>query len=145
MRKSSGPIAGAWPNCRRDLHAACDRAKIPHCSPNDLRRTFASWLKQRGVDSGVVARLLGHTSTKMVDFVYGKLDLETLARAVALLGGTRAGQTPAASTDTTDNHWQLTDCESRRCAMKPLCSDPESNQGHADFQSAALPAELSER
>jgi len=54
-------------------------------SPNDLRRTFASWLKQRGVDSAIVARLLGHGSTKMVDLVYGRLDLDTLAGAVALL------------------------------------------------------------
>ena len=27
-------------------------------------RTFASWLKRRGVDSMVVARLMGHTSTR---------------------------------------------------------------------------------
>ena len=40
-------------------------------TPNDLRRTFASWLKQSGQDSLVVARLMGHTSTRMVELVYG--------------------------------------------------------------------------
>ena len=63
-----------WPNVRRDLAVACRHAGIPRVSPNDLRRTFASWLKQRGVDSMVVARLLGHSSTAMVERVYGRLN-----------------------------------------------------------------------
>ncbi len=93
LRQAGGPVVGAWPNCRRDLAAACVRAGIARCSPNDLRRSFASWLKQRGVDSAVVAKLLGHSSTKMVDLVYGRLDFDTLAGAVALLSdGGRAGQ-----------------------------------------------------
>jgi len=52
-------------------------------SPNDLRRTCATWMKQEGVDSAVVAKLLGHTSSRMVYLVYGQLANETLARAVA--------------------------------------------------------------
>lgn len=87
LRRPSGPVVGNWGNARRALHDACARAKIPHCSPNDLRRTFASWLKQRGVDSAIVAPLLGHSSTKMVDLVYGQIDTATMARAVALLPG----------------------------------------------------------
>jgi site-specific recombinase XerC len=31
---------------------------MTHVSPNDLRRTFASWMKQAGVDSKAVAELL---------------------------------------------------------------------------------------
>jgi len=85
LRQASGPIVGMWPNCRRDLTAACKRAKIARCSPNDLRRTFASWLKQAGADSAAVARLLGHRSTKMVDLVYGHFDNATLAQTTALL------------------------------------------------------------
>jgi integrase len=67
---------------RRDLGDACNRAGIDPVSPNNLRRTYASWLKQRGVDSAVVAKLLGHTSTRMVDLVYGHLADDTLAAAV---------------------------------------------------------------
>ena len=109
LRRASGPVVGAWPNCRRDLKAACVRAGIAAVSPNDLRRTFASWLKQRGVDSAVVARLLGHSSTKMVDLVYGRLDMATLAGAMSVLCrapgeiDTPAAQAPAVSTDTADN------------------------------------------
>lgn len=54
-RKSSGPIVGEWINVRRDLAAACARAGIAKISPNDLRRTLASWLKQQGEDSFIVA------------------------------------------------------------------------------------------
>ena len=59
---------------RRDLLAkACARDKIPVVTPNDLRRTFASLLKQAGNDSMVVAKLLGDWTTRMVELVYGHL------------------------------------------------------------------------
>ncbi len=45
-KRSVGPIVEPWLNVRRDLHAASVRAGIQHVSPNNLRRTFASWLKQ---------------------------------------------------------------------------------------------------
>jgi integrase len=44
-----------WVNVRRDLAAACRRAGIERVTPNDLRRTFASGMKQGGEDSAVVA------------------------------------------------------------------------------------------
>lgn len=113
-RCNSGPppsnlvIGHPWlNNCRRDLAAICTRTHAPGCSvpgprrvpkqgnpccagvepvtSNDLRRTFASWLKQRGVDSLVVAHLMGHTTTRMVELVYGRLAEETYRDAVALL------------------------------------------------------------
>ncbi len=83
----TGPIVGAWPNARRDLNAACKRARIAHISPNDLRRTFASWMKQAGVDSRAVADLLGHSSTRMVDLVYGQMNLAAYRNAMAALPG----------------------------------------------------------
>jgi len=67
---------------RRDLALACKAARIRRVTPNDLRRTFASWLKQRGVDSMVVAKLLGHTSTRMVELVYGHLNDPSKIEAV---------------------------------------------------------------
>lgn len=86
-RKMLGPIVTRWRNVRRDLAIAAELAKVPRVTPNDLRRTFASWLKNAGADSAVVARLLGHASTKMVDLVYGRLSTETLAGAVDRLPG----------------------------------------------------------
>ncbi len=81
-----GPVVAKWGNVRRAMQIACDKAKIGfHVTPNDLRRTFASWLKNKGIDSAIVARLLGHSSTKMVDLVYGRLSEATLLGALAHL------------------------------------------------------------
>lgn len=79
------PVVQPWGNVRRDLAAACKRAGVPRVSPNDLRRTFASWLVQQGVPPLTVATLMGHSSSRMVEKVYGKLSAEVLDTAVAKL------------------------------------------------------------
>jgi integrase len=91
---AAGPVVQPWGNSRRDLAAACRRAGIGQASANDLRRTFASWLKQKGVDSMTVARLMGHTTSRMVELVYGHLTADTLKGAVALLSGSGGRGTP---------------------------------------------------
>lgn len=68
----------AWGNARRDIAAACASAEIPTVTWNDLRRTFASLLVQAGVPPHVVAKLLGHTTTAMVDRVYGRQTADSL-------------------------------------------------------------------
>ncbi len=83
----SGPIVEHWGSCRRDLALACARAGVPRVTPNDLRRTFASWLVQARESLFVVATLLGHSSTRMVEQVYGRLDARTLSGAIAKLPG----------------------------------------------------------
>jgi integrase len=60
-------------NVCRDLEAACRRAGIDRCTPNDLRRTHATLLRQAGVDPDVIRRLLGHTTRAMVDSVYAQV------------------------------------------------------------------------
>jgi integrase len=80
----SGVVVAPWLNARRDLIAACQRVCIRPVTPNDLRRTFASWLKQRGVDSMVVARLMGK-SPAMVERVYGYLNDQSLTGAIKIL------------------------------------------------------------
>lgn len=94
-KKRTGKVVQPWHSVRRDLHAAIDRANakrlaedpraqpIPHVSPNDLRRTFASWLVQSGVDLFTVSKLMGHSSTRMVEKVYGKLTRENMQAAIA--------------------------------------------------------------
>lgn len=84
-RAVAGPIVQPWPNVRRDLAVACARAGVPRVTPNDLRRTFASWLVQAGESNFVVSKLLGHSTTKMVDLVYGQLNTATLRSSVAKL------------------------------------------------------------
>jgi integrase len=88
-RQATGYIVGEWGNVRRDLHAACSerRANIPPCSPNDLRRTFATWLANMAVAENIVVALMGHTSSRMVRRVYAQLQPSLLADQMALLTG----------------------------------------------------------
>lgn len=95
-----GKVVEHWGNVRRDLRLAVKAANkkaaeaplrsyqvehIPFVSPNDLRRTFASWLVQAGVPLLTVAALMGHKSTRMLEQVYGHLSAENLESAVAML------------------------------------------------------------
>lgn len=71
------PLA-PWANVRRDLENACAELKIPRVTPNDLRRTHANWLREAGVDTSLIADVLGHTDSRMVERVYGRLRPEQL-------------------------------------------------------------------
>jgi hypothetical protein len=55
-----------WANVRRDLAAACERAHIERCSPNDLRRTFGNWQVVAGVPLFLFAMAMGHKDTRML-------------------------------------------------------------------------------
>jgi len=83
--RQRGRLLAEWPNVRRDLAVACKRVGAPVVTPNDLRRTFASWLVQAGETSYVVAQLLGHSSSAMVERVYGRLSGQTLRTAISRL------------------------------------------------------------
>lgn len=72
------PLGREPNNLRRDIAAACARAGIQPCTPNDLRRTHATLLAEHGVDRDVTRRLLGHTTTRLVDTVYGQPTTEAL-------------------------------------------------------------------
>jgi integrase len=78
-----GLLFRRWSNVRRDLHAACAAVKIPPCSPNDLRRTCATWLRAAGASPDLIAPVMGHADTRMVERVYGRLPLEDLRRRLA--------------------------------------------------------------
>jgi hypothetical protein len=134
----TGPVVEPWLNIRRDLRAACKRAGIPPVSANDLRRTFASWMKQQGEDSAVVAKLMGHSSTRMVDLVYGRLNEENYIRAAARLPAfempepdrsavvAERGQPGRTERRLRSSEEQITEGK--------WCLGPESNQRHGDFQ-----------
>jgi integrase len=81
-RRVQGPLVQRWPNVRRDLAVACKHAGVPRVTSNDLRRTFASWLVQAGESSYVVGQLMGHSSSHMVERVYGRLATKTMRDAV---------------------------------------------------------------
>jgi len=51
------------------LKRACARAGIPRCTPNDLRRTYSTWLRADGVANELSAPTMGHKDTRMLDRV----------------------------------------------------------------------------
>jgi integrase len=83
--RHSGPIVKRWTTPTVTLENSCKRAGIARCTVHDFRRTFASRLKQKGVDSMIVAKLLGHTTSRLVDTTYGHLDIASLREAVRKL------------------------------------------------------------
>jgi integrase len=70
--------------CTRD---ECLRAALAPVTPNDLRRTCATWLRQAGAPVELVAPVLGHVDVKMALRVYARLTPEALgARLLATTG-----------------------------------------------------------
>ncbi len=57
---------------------------IPSVSSNDLRRTYNQWAKQAGVDNDLLAPMMGHSTTRMVEETYGKLPIDKLLRRIDL-------------------------------------------------------------
>ena len=51
----------------------CKKLGLNDVTPNTLRHTHASWLKQKGLPSAYVAENMGHTTPDMVDRTYGHM------------------------------------------------------------------------
>jgi integrase len=80
---ADGNLFSMWHNPRRDIRVACDNANIEPCSPNDLRRTFAHWMRAQHAPVELIAPAMGHADTRMVERVYGKMDPDELALRLA--------------------------------------------------------------
>ncbi len=135
----AGPLVEPWGNVGRDLPAACARAGIARATPNDLRRTYASWMKQAGEDSAVVAKLLGHSSTRMVDLVYGRLADENLVSATSTLPAVTLPGLSSGSRTVADSGAPLTQERSRERkppSAGPSASPPKNNETPRTLQSA---------
>jgi integrase len=82
-----------WGHSRQTLEWACKRAGIARCSANDLRRTFATWLRAEGAAPDLIAPAMGHVNSKMVEMVYGRLSPEALK--ASLEASFRSSSAPA--------------------------------------------------
>lgn len=75
-----GRMFDTWSNPTRDLDVACKHAGIDRVTPNDLRRTYASWLiGDLSMDLDTARRMLGHSSTRMLERVYGQVSQAEMA------------------------------------------------------------------
>lgn len=57
-------------NVRRDLTRICASTKVPRITPNELRHTCATLLNDDGVPLELIADMLGHTTTAMLQRHY---------------------------------------------------------------------------
>jgi integrase len=81
-KKRSEKLFKPWKNMNRDIHLYCGKAGIAPATPNDLRRTFCTWLVNAGTEYAIIAAVIGHTSTKMLEMVYGRVKSEIKKLAV---------------------------------------------------------------
>jgi integrase len=70
---------------KRSFREAVQRAGLEDVHPHDLRRTFGSWLVQRGASIQAVSALLRHSDIRITDRVYAHLNPEELARVARIL------------------------------------------------------------
>lgn len=80
---TDGVLFTRWGNIRRDLADACTKLGIPRCSPNDLRRSYAKWLRNAGIEPALVGPAMGHADGRMVERVYGKMTDSELGDVMA--------------------------------------------------------------
>ena len=98
-----GVLFRPWHNLNRDVAAACERAGIARCSPNDLRRTFAQWHRTKGIGAGDLAIMLRHTTSKLAETTYAKLSGENLGKLLEAKLGPVLNQRETAATSATDD------------------------------------------
>lgn len=82
-RAAHAPLFPRWGNVRRDLAVACEAAEIVVVTPNDLRRTFCTWLAEAGVPELVTASLMGHANSAMIRKVYARIGTAAQVNAIA--------------------------------------------------------------
>ncbi|GAB4490111.1 MAG: site-specific integrase [Thermodesulfovibrionales bacterium] len=80
---------------QRAFRKAIKAAAITNFRFHDLRHTFASSLRQKGVDLHTISKLMGHRDTRMTNR-YSHLSVESLRSAVATLDGTKWTQSEGA-------------------------------------------------
>jgi integrase len=66
-------------NYLRDIRTACKNSGVDPFTPNDLRRTCATWLRRDGVAPDLIAAVCGHVGVDLILRVYGRLSPEDLA------------------------------------------------------------------
>lgn len=96
---TDGRVLLPWaaPNMVQTLQRVGETIGVPAFSANDFRRALASWLRQDGVPPDLVAFMLGHTSSAMVEKVYGRM---TATAAAALIQAAREIRTESVPSHT---------------------------------------------
>jgi integrase len=84
-----GALFRPWVNARRGTLAACERAGLPPLTWNDFRRTYGVWLRREGVAPELIAPTMGHTTSQMVETIYGRLAGTDIAEQMTAMARAR--------------------------------------------------------
>lgn len=74
------PLTWTYPTTIMPRIAA--RLGIASFTPNDLRRTCATWLVRSGASYEIVAQVMGHTDTVMLRRVYAQMSAEAIGERI---------------------------------------------------------------
>ena len=72
-----------WRDIKRSFHSACKAAGVPHVWMHDLRRSFATHARKRGIPETVVMKITGH-KTRSIFARYNIIDEDDLKNAAEL-------------------------------------------------------------
>ncbi len=104
---SEGLLFNEWGSVRRDLALACERAEVQRVSPNDLRRSTAKWLRNAGVEPQLIASMMGHADSRMVERVYGRLSPNALGKLIATATGRPNSDHPIVTDGNNDQSFRI--------------------------------------
>ncbi len=146
LRHAPADLFKPWGNVRRDLTLACRALGIAPVTPNDLRRTFGTWLAMTGVTTDLIGKAMGHIDGRMAERVYGRITPAALDRLIsergpAMLSEKESEETVGLmSSDVAETGVPGVVAETPvlREAPEIQCPGTESNRRHGDFQSLEM-------
>lgn len=72
---------------KRFMTQACKDLKIPYLVPHELRHSYGTILREKGVDIYTISHVMGHSNVAVTDKIYVHNDLDVLRRSMKLGAG----------------------------------------------------------
>lgn len=69
---------------RRFMEKACSSLGLPYLVPHELRHTFGTVLREKGVDIYTISRVMGHSDVVVTDKIYVHNDYDVLRKNMGL-------------------------------------------------------------
>ena len=66
------------------MKKACNELDIPYLVPHELRHTFGTVLREKGVDIYTISKVMGHSDISITAKIYVHNDLDVLRNSMKL-------------------------------------------------------------